>query len=134
LNGQFITLGQWTDRAESERRFDKLMSAWLANGRQVTELIIFDSLRSMPPGRQDQVAGLEAEHVTIQQLRDGYMAELKLRGEDWCQNNLPRHRLALDPLVMLFGNDLAGSFTAKKLKSVRRVMVETGTEQKDGAR
>src|SRR5215216_3908746 len=110
LNGKDFYLGVHGTPA-SKQKYDRLIAEWYANGRQV-----------MPK------AG-SAGSLTVNEVVAGFWlhAEAYYRAPDGQPTGeLDNYRLALLPLVKLYGSTPAAEFGPLALKAVRENMIQSG--------
>ena len=108
LNGRMIYTGRWRS-PEATRCYERLISEWLANGKQLAPETSEWELRV------DKLVALYWKH-----------AESYYRHEGSHTRELENIRLAVRPLVELYGDLPVVDFGPRKLKALREHMVETG--------
>lgn len=108
LNGRMIYTGKWRS-PESNRCYERLISEWLANGRQLAPEISKWELCV------DKLVALYWCHAESYYRHDGAPTR-----------ELENIRLALRPLVELYGDLPVVDFGPRKLKALREHMVEKG--------
>ena len=107
VEGQRIYLGSWHD-PETRVRYDQFIARWLAAGRRI------------PVG---------STTLSVVELVDRFMEHARsyYRGPDGTPTNEPDNfRIALRPVVKLFGRSPAAQFGPSGLRSVRETMVAKG--------
>ena len=110
FNGVKLNFGPFDD-PRSHAEFASVKNAWLENGRR------------LPSERPEDTPPLG-----VGQVAERYLAHLRERHDEaWRKNNEPRHLLALRPLRAPFEQFPAREFSPKRLKEVRRRMIDSGT-------
>lgn len=113
FNGRKINFGRFDD-PDARPRFDAFKAQWLLNGRELTD--------DMLPDR-----AVRRDAITVDHLAEMFLAHLREKhDEDWQRCNYGRIEHGLKPMRELYGPDVAGSFTPKKLQAVRRQMIDGG--------
>jgi len=108
LNGQDMYLGKY-GTPESQIEYDRLVAEWLSNGRR------------LPQATGSDLAVNEFV-VAYLKFADGYY-----RKGDAPTVEPGNIRLAVRPLLKLYGHSPARDFGPLKLKAVRQAMVDSGT-------
>ncbi len=94
---------------EAERRYDQLVAEWLAGGRQV------------PPAKESAVMRIDHLVALYWAFAETY----------YCRDGSPTHelgniRLAVRPLVTLYGDCPVAEFGPRMLKRLRETLIEQG--------
>ena len=112
IDGRKIHFGRFDD-PQSRIRFLELKARWEENARVLTDDMV-------APRRSDG-------ELSVNELCDLFLAHLRDRYDDaWMKNTYDRLRLALEPVREMHGSEAAASFSPKRLKAVRRHMIDRG--------
>jgi integrase len=121
LDGHDHYTGIWGTE-EAQAAYERLIGEWLANGRSLATPPPTDPT---PPGTSSSPAFEATVNDVI--LAFWQHAQVHYRDADGNPTSEPSHfRAALKPLRALYGNEPAATFSPKKLKAVREVMMTTG--------
>ena len=112
FNGRKMHFGRFDD-PQTRVRFSALKARWEANGRELSD--------DMMPARARPGA------VTVEELFDQYLAHLREKHDaKWIGNNYDRIECSLRPVRELYGPEVGGSFSPKRLQAVRHRMIDGG--------
>ncbi|MEE9296080.1 MAG: site-specific integrase [Phycisphaerae bacterium] len=110
LNGRRMYLGVY-GRRETQERYHQLIAEWIANGREL-------------PIAPDQITVVEMVARFWKHALRYYR-----RPDGAPSDEIGNFRIALRPLVSLYGNTEAGRFGPKALKAVRQRMIDSGNSR-----
>jgi integrase len=108
LCGQMIYTGVYGSR-EADREYERWLTEWLANGRLLPGEATGNGIRV------DKLVALYWAHGETYYCRDGVPTK-----------EMDNIRLAVRPLVELYGNMPVAEFSPKKLKALRERLIEQG--------
>jgi integrase len=108
LCGQMIYTGVYGS-SEADREYERQLTEWLANGR-----LLLGEATSVGV-RVDKLVALYWAHGETYYCRDGVPTK-----------EMDNIRLAVRPLVALYGNMPVAEFSPKKLKAIRERLIEQG--------
>ncbi len=110
FNGRQIWFGQYDDQ-QTHAHFAAFKARWEASNRQIPE---------------DMGRGGCDEDYLVRDLIADYLVHLEQKHDaGWLHRNLDRIRLALRPVLELYGPNAVPGFTARSLQMVRSSMVAT---------